>query len=138
MFFIKRYWLAELWSLIGTFAAAYLMQETYNTIISKAFAGSTGAFIGFYLVMYLKENKELIFKRWFNRQAFNNLLIEFGLSELLDVLIIRPTCLMAAQTVTGSFSVALISGNLAANGVFFVLSAFMYSKRETITNRLID
>lgn len=60
------------------------------------------------------------------------MVIEFGLSELLDVFIARPFCIYLAQFYLTGFTVSIIAGNIAANIIFFLLSAFMFNYKDLV------
>lgn len=138
VFFIKRYGLAELVSATISYLLAYLAYIVTSDKILISYLGSIGAFIGFYLIIFIRDfntfpqseklSKTLIYKR-----IIVNLVIEFGLSELLDVFIIRPLCIYLAQLYLTNFTITIITGNIAANVIFFLLSAIMFNYKDSVT-----
>jgi hypothetical protein len=175
-FFVKRYWLAETVSAVGSYTLACLGMVVLNDKIVSSYAGSIGAFIGFYAVIYIKElkaykdaknknlndkqgclshqdihlavgqsslidkiadNLELPNKAKIHSTIIKNLLIEFGLSEVIDLFISRPACLYFAQILIPDFTVAIIAGSITANIFFFAFSGFMFGRKTAVTNFLV-
>jgi hypothetical protein len=175
-FFVKRYWLAETVSAVGSYALAWLGMVVLNDKIVSSYAGSIGAFIGFYIVIYIKElkvykaeqpeinpmlqhgvpeqtsinykvqhsaeehlNAHPTLKRGVDIHStiIKNLLIEFGLSEVIDLFISRPACLYFAQILIPDFTVAIIVGSITANIFFFAFSGFMFGRKTAVTNFLV-
>lgn len=141
-FFVKRYWLAELVSACISYLLAWLSIEIINDKLVSSYSGSIGAFIGFYAIIYFNEYKKKskhsnLRINHIHREIAGNLLIEFGLSEILDVLILRPACLYFAQILISDFVIAIITGNIVENIFFYALSGFMFNRRESVTNFLI-
>lgn len=138
IFFIKRYGIAELVSASISYLLAYLASIVTSDKILISYLGSIGAFIGFYLMLFLQEIKAFPHpEKWSKKQIIKrimfNLIIEFGLSELLDVFIVRPLCIYLAQLYLTSFTITIITGNIAANTIFFLLSAIMFNYKDSVT-----
>ena len=136
-FFIKRYWLAELVSACMSYLMAWVAINQGGDKILISYCGSAGAFIGFYSIILLNDIRNFPVNTGHSRVQILksislNLLIEFGLSEVIDVLLIRPACLYVAQLSINSFALAIIAGNIGANIIFFLLSAYMFSRKEAI------
>lgn len=141
IFFIKRYWIAEAFSIIGTYSFAWLAELMYNNILITSYSGSIGAFLGFYITIYINEQKQynknkITSGKWINKSILKDLLIEFGLSEVFDVFIIRPLCLVVAQLVLKDFLLSMVVGSIIANLFFFLISGFMYTQKEIISNKI--
>lgn len=138
LFFIKRYGIAELVSAAISYLLAYLAYIVTSDKILISYFGSIGAFIGFYLIIFLRDYKtfpqpEKLSKKLIIKRIMVNLVIEFGLSELLDVFIARPLCIYLAQLYLTNFTITIITGNIAANIIFFLLSAFMFNYKDSVT-----
>jgi len=136
-FFIKRYWLAELVSACISYLMAWVAINQSGDKILISYCGSAGAFIGFYSIILLNDIRNFPGNTGLSRIQFLksislSLLIEFGLSEVIDVLLIRPACLYVAQLSITSFALAIIAGNIGANIIFFLLSAYMFNRKEAI------
>ena len=139
IFFTKRYWLAELVSAFMSYLMAWVATNQSGDKILISYCGSAGAFIGFYSIILLNDIRNFPGNTGLSRiQIFKSisfsLLIEFGLSEVIDVLLIRPACLYVAQLSITSFALAIIAGNIWANIIFFLLSSYMFSRKEAIAN----
>lgn len=138
IFFIKRYGIAELVSASISYLLAYLASIVTSDKILISYFASIGAFIGFYLMLFLQEVKafphpEKCSKKQIIKRIMVNLVIEFGLSELLDVFIVRPLCIYLAQLYLTNFILTIITGNIAANNIFFLLSAIMFNYKDSVT-----
>lgn len=138
IFFIKRYGIAELVSAAVSYLLAYLAYILIGDKILISYLGSIGAFIGFYLIIFLQDFRtfpqpENFSKKLIIKKIMVNLVIEFGLSELLDVFIARPFCIYLAQLYLNNFTITIIAGNIAANIIFFLLSAIMYNYKDSVT-----
>lgn len=136
-FFIKRYGIAELVSAAISYLLAYIAYIVTTDKVLISYLGSIGAFIGFYLIIFLRDLKtspqaEKLSKKQIIKRIIINLVIEFGLSELLDVFIVRPLCIYLAQFYISGFTVSIIAGNIAANIIFFLLSAIMFNYRNVV------
>ena len=139
VFFTKRYWFAELVSACMSYLMAWIATNQNGDNILISYCGSAGAFIGFYIIICLNDIRNFPINTGLSRiqiikSITLSLLIEFGLSEGIDVLIIRPACLYIAQLSITSFVLAIIAGNIGANIIFFLLSAYMFSRKEAIAN----
>jgi hypothetical protein len=138
LFFIKRYGIAELVSATISYLFAYIGYIVTSDKILISYLGSIGAFIGFYLIIFLRDfntfpQSENFTKKQIIKRIMVHLVIEFGLSELLDVFIIRPLCIYLAQLYLTNFTITIITGNIAANIIFFLLSAIMFNYKDSVT-----
>lgn len=138
VFFFKRYGIAELVSAVISYLFAYIAYLITSDKILISYLGSIGAFIGFYLIIFIRDFKtfpqpEKLSKTLICKRIMVNLVIEFGLSELLDVFIVRPLCIYLAQLYLTNFTITIITGNIAANIIFFLLSAIMFNYKDSVT-----
>lgn len=137
VFFFKRYGIAELVSAAISYLFAYIAYILTSDKILISYSGSFGAFIGFYLIIFIRDLKtfpqcENFTKKQIIKRIMIHMVIEFGLSELLDVFIARPFCIYLAQFYLTGFTVSIIAGNIAANIIFFLLSAFMFNYKDLV------
>lgn len=65
-------------------------------------------------------------------RLLRNLVLEFGVAELLDPLILRPAVLILAMQVIPSLSVALIVGKLTADLVFYTVTICSLELRKKV------
>ena len=140
---VKRYLVCELISALCTYVLAWLAELKFNNPLITSFAGSFGAFAGFYLTIYIKELRyyklsQNISGLKLHKALLKNLFIEFGLSELLDLFITRPLCLYASQILIPNFAISVVTGSIIANIFFFGISGYMFSKKEKISEKLSD
>ena len=130
----KRYFLAELLSLIISlvFASAGKYIGTHGAII--AYLGMIGGNAGFYGTMILKEyashrklghtHTTTLFK------TARNIILEFGPAEYLDSFILRPFYLFTFPLFIPNFALAITLGNIAADLTFYIPSIISYEIRK--------
>lgn len=140
-FFLRRYGYAELISAIFSYLLAWMAAIVWDDKILVSYLASAGAFLGFYIVMIIRELKGFDNTEGFSQSKIlkiisSNLLIEFGFSEILDIFLFRPACIYIAQISIPNFTLAIITGNIAANILFFLISAFMFSRKDVINSYL--
>jgi hypothetical protein len=96
---IRRYLLADVLSTALSMATAWMIHRTTGDNVLAAFLGSAMASVSFYgIIAYsdvrksLKHHQEHALKYNFASyfKDLRNLIIEFGPSEILDVLAVRP------------------------------------------------
>ena len=63
-----------------------------------------------------------------------NLIIEFGPSEILDVLAVRPFFMYLMPKVMGEFVLGTFVGKMIADVVFFIPAVVMYEVRKKHLN----
>jgi hypothetical protein len=141
-FFVKRYWLAELVSASASYLFAWLAITISEDKIISSYFGSIGALLGFYIPIYIKDlNKYREYTNLPRKRIYSvvavGLLVEFGLSEAVDTLVMRPMCLYFAQSAINEFTIAIITGNVIANILFFALSGFMFAKRHAVISTFV-
>lgn len=130
-FYIKRYYIAEIISFFASYFAFIIASSAFRNDVVSAYFGTCGAFVGFYTPIAVSEWRSIPTPRsvgaW--KQILiiiKNLAIEFGLSELLDFLLIRPFCLYSASNLISYETIAVIAGNQTANITFFSIAALMH------------
>ncbi len=130
-FYIKRYYIAEIISFFASYFAFNIASSAFSNDVVSAYFGTCGAFLGFYVPIALAEWRSIpaagSIGKW--KQILiiiKKLVIEFGLSELLDFLLIRPFCLYSASSLISYETIAVIAGNQAANITFFGIAALMH------------
>jgi hypothetical protein len=130
-----RYAPAELISLPATLLPALLVQRTTGDTVAAALAGTWGGNIGYFGTIllrdvwrsrrrYLREGRKYslrIFGR--NVQA---LLIEFGLAEVFDSLLVRPALMYYLPKALDSFSWGIILAKFVADLSFYVPAIIFY------------
>ena len=136
---IKRYLLAEILCTLLSLATAWLIHRTTGDNVLAAFVGSAMASISFYgIIAYndvrksLKHHRkhDLIYGFAAYFKDLRNLLIEFGPSEILDVLAVRPFFMYLMPKLMGEFVLGTFVGKMIADVVFFIPAVIMYEVRK--------
>ena len=136
---LKRYLLAEILSTIFSLGTAWIIKVYFNEDVIAAFAGSAMASISFYGVIAfsdvrknLKHHKKHKMKYGFNSyfKDFRNLVVEFGPSEILDVIAVRPFFMYLIPRLTGEFLLGTFIGKMIADIIFFIPAIVMYEIRK--------
>jgi len=136
---INRYLTAEIVSTVLSLAAAYAAKIIWDNDIAAAYAGSIVASVSFYgwilykdvrtnLKKHKSENRDYNFKSFV--KDFRNLMIEFGPSEILDVLFVRPFFMYIFPGLIDNFMVGTFVGKICADIVFYIPAIFMYEMRK--------
>ena len=68
----------------------------------------------------------------FLSRLLRNLLLEFGVAELLDPLILRPALLILAMQLIPNLSLAFIAGKLTADLVFYTITICSLEARKKL------
>ena len=136
---IRRYLLADILSTILSLATAWSIHRTTGDNVLAAFVGSAVASLSFYgIIAYSDVRKSLKHHRKHDlRYGFaayfkdlRNLIIEFGPSEILDVLAVRPFFMYLMPKVMGEFVLGTFVGKMIADFIFFVPAIIMYEVRK--------
>ncbi len=140
---IKRYLTAEILSTLLSLGTAWLIHRTTQDNVLAAFVGSAMASISFYgIIAYSDVRKSLKHHRKHDlRYGFaayfkdlRNLIVEFGPSEILDVLAVRPFFMYLMPKVMGEFLLGTFVGKMIADVVFFIPAIVMYEVRKKHLN----
>ena len=136
---LRRYLLAEILSTVLSLATAWIIHRTTGDNVIAAFVGSAMASISFYgIVAYNDVRKNLKYHRKHDLsydfvvyfKDLRNLIIEFGPSEILDVLAVRPFFMYLMPKIIGEFVLGTFIGKMVADVVFFVPAIVMYEVRK--------
>lgn len=98
-----------------------------------AWAGAIGEGIGFYggfIAVQLQRRRHLLTDRtsWWRHSwlVCSGLVVEFGPSELLDTLFIRPAAMYGATVLAGSVALGVTIGKIVADVVFYLVAVAVY------------
>jgi len=136
---IKRYLLAEILCTALSLATAWVIHRTTGDNVLAAFGGSAMASISFYgIIAYNDVRKSLKHHRKHDLgydfvayfKDLRNLIIEFGPSEILDVLAVRPFFMYLIPKLIGQFVLGTFIGKIMADVVFFIPAIVMYEVRK--------
>ena len=129
---LKRYLPAEAFAIIGAIIGAGLVFLLTNNRILSAYAGAICDGIVFYTFILIRDlnnskkkhgTKEVI-------RTIRNLVIEFGFSEFLDLLIIRPFIMYIFPLIIGHFAIGIFIGKIVADLIFYLPTIIMYELRK--------
>ena len=130
---------ADILSTVLSLATAWIIHRTTGDNVLTAFAGSAMASISFYgIITYNDVRKSLKHHRKHDLnygfvayfKDLRNLIIEFGPSEILDVLAVRPFFMYLMPKVTGELLLGTFIGKMIADVVFFIPAIVMYEIRK--------
>jgi len=134
-----RYVPAEIFGIVGAVAGASVVFLYVQDGILAAYAGVIGENLGFYGYIFLgdlrKKRKENAQKNkkfsWAEfKIVIQNLFLEFGFSEVLDSLLVRPVCLFWFSRWVPEYGLGIITGKIAADIVFYGPTIFAYEMKK--------
>ena len=128
-FWLRRYLPAEVASLVGLLAAARLGDVWSLHGLRLAVLATVVSGIGFYGVLAAQVRAEQVRAGVMapGRRTAVLLLAEFGPSELLDSLLVRPTAIWVALVVIPASGGAVVLGKVAADLVFYAVAATAFA-----------
>lgn len=124
---LRRYGLAELAGTITALGGYFGAFALTGSLVASAFAAALSESVGFYGVLLLRDMVRDAYAAGARRARYGpremvgtwrNLFIEFGPTELLDGLAIRPFCMGLGSRLLGP-QVGVILGKLLADLVFY-------------------
>ena len=136
---LRRYLLADILSTVLSLATAWVIYRTTGDSVLAAFVGSAMASISFYgIIAYNDVRKSLKHHRKHDLsygfvayfKDLRNLIIEFGPSEILDVMAVRPFFMYLMPKIIGEFVLGTFIGKMMADVVFFIPAIVMYEVRK--------
>lgn len=134
---VRRYGPPEAVATITAVGATLAVREATGSLVAGAYAGSIAEGVVFYGIMFLRESLQAAHAAGRRGQDFGNadllpvargLMVEFGLAELLDALLLRPLCLGLGVRYVGGGLGALL-GKLASDVAFYGPVFFFYEWR---------
>lgn len=139
----SRLWIARYgWAEVASIATSYLgyfstVHVTQSTI-AGAFGAAIGENVGYYSCIIWRELAsrrrmgETFTPKMLAKTAWA-LLLEFGVAELLDSFVVRPSASYLAVDMFGTHA-GIIIGKLAADAVFYVLVITIYTRLKARKN----
>lgn len=136
---LRRYFWADVLSTALSLFTAWFIHRTTDDNVLAAFVGSAMASLSFYGIMAWSDVRKSLkhhrkhdisygFVAYF--KDLRNLIIEFGPSEILDVLAVRPFFMYLIPRLTGEFVLGTFMGKMMADVVFFIPAIIMYEVRK--------
>jgi hypothetical protein len=133
---IRRYGPSELLSLAATLSCSWLVLRVSDNIMLAAIAGTWAENLAYYGLMVWRELwADGRPSRTAALRSLRDLLLEFGPTELLDSLLVRPAVLAAGLAFASSPLLGALAAKLAADLVFYVPTIISY---ELIRRRRAD
>jgi len=135
---VARYGPAEVVGTGGALLGAYLVHALTRSEIAAAYGGTIGENLGFYGVMIGREVRADYrrhrgqglgygVRQWL--QTASNLMLEFGLAEVLDSALIRPLAMGAGTHYLGR-GWGVPAGKVVADLIFYVPVIIAYELRR--------
>lgn len=115
---LRRYLPAELVCTVTGLLGAWAAFALTGSPAAVAVAGTLGENVGFYGMMLGHE----IAHRGMRSLSpiIRDLMLEFGLAEMLDCLLLRPALMYAGQMLAPNTALGIVAGKLVADIVFYV------------------
>jgi hypothetical protein len=130
-----RYGPAELISLPRTLVPAQVVLHQSSNAVAAAVAGTWGGNIGYFGTILLRDvwltrRKYGVLDKPYGFKAFAKnlraLVLEFGVAEALDTLLVRPTLMYYLPRLIGNFSWGIIIAKFVADLTFYVPAIIFY------------
>lgn len=132
---IWRYGPAEIVSLITTLVPAIIIQRTTGDRIAAALGATWGGNLGYFGTILLRDVHQT--RRALSASGrkygwrslglnLRALVIEFGVAEVLDTLLVRPALMYYLPVLTGHFSKGIVAAKLLADVTFYLPAIIFY------------
>ena len=135
---LRRYLPAEAAGTGTALLCAGVAHAASGDLAVVALAGAWGENLGYYGTMGACELRRALAERRGARprvwgavaEVLRGLLLEFGLAETLDSLLVRPLAMGAAVRVIPHVGIAILVGKTVADLVFYVPTVLAYERRR--------
>lgn len=124
MAWLRRYLPAELLGTIAAITCAWAAITLTGSAAAAAIAGTWGENLAFYGLMLGREMAGRGPRAL--PAVVRDLMLEFGLAEALDSLLLRPGLMYAGMTLLPGSALGLFAGKLAADLVFYLPTIVSY------------
>lgn len=135
----RRYIPAEILGTIMALICSFAVFGLTGNLIATAYAGTIGENTGYYGFMSAREiirsrrhhkanNKEYTIISFLKN--IRNLMMEFGLSEVFDSILIRPFFMYLFPTLLGNITWGILAGKVAADIIFYAPTIIAYELRK--------
>jgi hypothetical protein len=124
---LRRYVPAEVASLVAALVAAQLVWSLTGSAAGAAVAGAWGETAVYYVTMLLRE---LATTRGALLVTVRELVLEFGVAEALDTLLVRPALMYAAGQLVADLRLGILLGKLVSDVFFYVPTIAAYELRQ--------
>ena len=136
---LKRYGPAEIFATIGALIGAFSVFALSKNQIISAYAGMIGENIGYYGTLIFSDALKSIriHKKKKTKYGFRtiaedarNIILEFGFSEALDSLLVRPFCMYIFPVILNNYGIGIIIGKIVADVIFYIPTIISYELRK--------
>ncbi len=141
---IKRYLPAEILGTLTAIILATAVSFVTENVLIIALVSTWSENLGFYGTMIFQEVKESVQKhRKMNKhyglvsfgKSLRNIFLEFGVSETVDSLFLRPAVMFFTVTNIGNLQLGVLVGKVIADIIFYIPVIIIYELRK---KHLID
>ena len=131
----SRYLLSEIIASVTAISAAIIADLFIKNSILTAIAGTWGENAGYYGSIVIRDilisrRKNGILKIENYIRILKNLLLEFGIAEMLDSFFIRPFTMYFFSFVIKNIPIGILLGKLSADIIFYIPTIFSYELRK--------
>ena len=143
-YWLKRFLPAEISGTITALVASYVAHHSTNNLIIAAYAGSIGETVGFYAAICFHDvaAKQRILTASNRRLSvvdylhiLKNILVDFGIAELLDSFLLRPFFMYIFPQLIGNYPLGVVAGKLASDICFYLPVILLYEIRLFLGRR---
>jgi len=126
---VKRYLPAEIISVVTTIIPAIVVYRLTGNLVATAFAGTWGGNIGYFGFIIRTDifatNKQLradgqVYTFSTLLKNIRALFVEFGVAELLDSFVIRPSLMYCLPLLVGSVTWGIVLAKVIADITFYI------------------
>ncbi len=123
---LLRYAPLEAAALLTALCAGLAMSRFTDSQLAIGYAGAWGENLGYYLVAFARERRV----RGSSVLAFHDLLLEFGVAELVDSFVVRPLCMAYGIGRLGDPAAGVVLGKFLADVPFYGFAILGYELRR--------
>jgi hypothetical protein len=136
---LRRYLPAEAFAVVSALLFSGIVYLLTKNRILAAYAGAIGDTGVFYLFIFIREHRADLSRSRKNNtkhgikgffRTVRNLAVEFGFSELLDSLFVRPFCMFIFPLLIGNFVLGILAGKIIADIIFYIPTITAYELRK--------
>ena len=125
---LKIFFWAEIAGTICSILAGLVVSKLFQYQSLTAIGATIGENVGFYGAIFCFNIYRFPDKS--KRQIIQELILQFGLTEIFDSFLIRPLCMYYCQVFISNLPVALFIGKVSADLFFYLFAYFFISKTE--------
>lgn len=121
-------------SISAVLSATFIYSITKNSVLT-AIAGTWGENLGYYGSIFIRDilitkKKTYHTKVIHYAKVIRNLILEFGLAEILDSFLVRPFTMYLFPLIINNLPIGILLGKLVADIIFYIPTIFSYELRK--------